>query len=257
MRKSRCGMIGKVQKFTLIELLVVIAIIAILASMLLPALNQARERAKSANCISNLKQLGQALIAYADDSNGWGPSCYFDNGIWLLPLLDGRYVSGPSYTLSWNNATLEHATRGVYSCPSVAAPSQLKFIYGLLTYGNFGMLRMAGGKLSLINNSSGVPKPQYAATSNLSYSQSLILGDSSFVASNFDGYFRIDMLSGWNGEANLPHSGGQGNFLHADGHVVALRNYELRKHCSWTYGTETDITVKYALPGMTAPLVAP
>ena len=91
LRRSRHG--GVKPSFTLIELLVVIAIIAILAAILLPALNSARERGRTASCINNQKQFAVAFTMYASDNDGRLPasrnvSDFRVAGYWNIQIYD-------------------------------------------------------------------------------------------------------------------------------------------------------------------------
>src|SRR5438132_6444016 len=73
----------RVRAFTLIELLVVIAIIAVLAAILFPVFAQAREKARSAGCLSNVKQLGTAVQMYVQDYDERLPNACAWGKAWL------------------------------------------------------------------------------------------------------------------------------------------------------------------------------
>ncbi len=258
-RKTAC-------RFTLIELLVVIAIIAILAGILLPALNQARKKAKSIDCIGRLKQCHQPLNAYVDDYNGISlPSRGVHLTTWAHSLHSLGYLAkqgawgvGLGGTKNWN-----FLQNYVLSCPDIVKDLAKDNPQYAAHYGMFCFFLNAYEpltKVSLAAYSVDGVNEWLIVVKNIKSPSSWGWIADSWVGEKMRQSYYISMdwtlcqaspLNGgtWQNYSGvmLAHSK-KGNFLMMDGHVESKSGTELRATYNVRIKDELQYNIGYFLP---------
>lgn len=239
--------------FSLIELLVVIAVIAILAALLLPALSAAKAKARSIECLNNLRQIELATKLYIDDNRGVMIPLWVEKG---SSSDNGFTYDSATFIVQWpdhlwwqDKLRLEGfiKTPKLFDCPSLVQPAtdahggsqSEEHTLGIgMNYPEFGWLSV----------SAGFPFPVYATSTEngvASASQCIVFADAAAISnpgeSNADkwqevpatgcSYFRVpsDSSSYPQGDSrSVPRHSGQVNTVCFDGHAVKLRNSTIR-----------------------------
>ncbi len=231
-------------KFTLIELLVVIAIIAILAAMLLPALAKAREKARAASCVSNLKQLGLALAMYTEDNEGTMIDARTNvvntnAGGWPVNMDNYDKNSFGTNTLYWGIGIYTYVgDKKNFGCPNAGDVDNYPSgsVDGLLTglsnynkystYGYPGCFFQGGKKIGIVKN------PSETVYSEDTFEQ---LFDN-------NGDMPFEDMTQWGGTAARRYQyfrhNDIGNVCWLDGHVSGIKNYLNHPRKWWDFSLQ-------------------
>ncbi len=232
------------KKFTLIELLVVVSIIAILAAMLLPALNKAKERAKSIKCIANLKNCAMGLQSYADANKDYFPAALSiingKNYGWTGVLVYDRYLpDGRAYSYDT-----------IYLCPGAQYLPAETYSWTSRGFYSYGLDK---GNTSFGELGNYTADPTYyhirRATIARAEFQKVPLGGDSIHTRDLYQANALTMsdpsvttrgvgIGGYR-TLHMRHNG-QANVFYADAHVASLRKADITGDTWMTYAMTTN-----------------